>query len=134
MQYLPNYHTSNASVKAPTSGPLVNDASLKQCSFYAYQLILCFSASWMLRFMLSSDRCVPFMLISSFYAYQHYICYDSCLSATAMLQLMLIRGCGKLKIKFTWNASFFRGGLSSWSFRSRQNSKCHGLVGAAGSG
>jgi hypothetical protein len=40
---------------------------------------------------------------------------------------MLIRVCGKLKIKFTWNASFFRDGLSGWSFGSRQNSQCHGL-------
>ncbi len=44
-----------------------------------------------------------------------------------MLRLMLIRVCGKLKIKFTRNASFFRDGLSSWSFGSRQNSQCHGL-------
>jgi hypothetical protein len=37
-------------------GPSVDDASFKQCSFYAYRLILCLSASEMLRFMLIRDQ------------------------------------------------------------------------------
>ncbi len=70
----------------------------------------------MLRFMLNSDRGVPFMLISSFYAYQRHGCYDSCNAAIEMLRLMHIRLWGKLKIKFTRNASFFGDGLSGSIF------------------
>ncbi len=95
VRYLPKYHTSNAPEKAPTSRPSVNDTSFKWCSFYAYQLVLCLSVSWMLRFMQRSDQDAP---------------------------INAYRVWGKLKIKFTRNAFFFRDGLSGWSFRSRQNS------------
>jgi hypothetical protein len=54
---------SNALVKAPTSGPSVNNTSFKWCSF---------------------------MLISLFYAYQRHECYISCKAATEMLRLMKV--------------------------------------------
>ena len=74
--------------------------------FYACQHVLSLSAY--------------FMLVSTFDACQFF----SCLSATEIVQFMLVRVCGKLKIKFTQNDLLFQSGLSGLSFGSRQNTKC----------
>ncbi len=67
-----------------------------------------------------------FMLVSSLNACQHFYAYQYflCLSATKIIQSMLIRVCRKLKIEFTQNNLLFQSDLSGLSFGSRQNTKC----------
>ena len=66
--------------------------------FYACQHILSLSAY--------------FMLVSTFDACQFF----SCLSATVIARLMLVKVCRKLKIELTQNDLLFQSGLSGWSF------------------